>query len=480
MQNFSVAVSSVVWGPPMLIFFLFTALRFTFKSRFYQLHPFKILKSTLGNMIKKKRDENGISQFSAFCSVLGACIGTGNIVGVATAIFSGGPGTVFWMIISAFFSMMTAYSENYLGIKYTTDKLGGAFSYIENGVKMKKLSKVYAFFCLMSALCMGNMTQSNSVSDSLNSSFGLSPLVASVVCTILCLLIISGGMKRIAKVQTLIVPLMCIFYFVISGIILIKYKSEILPCIKTIMSEAFSLKALGGFGMYKAARYGISRGVFSNEAGLGSSTIIHAQTKDKSGENQGSWAMLEVFTDTILMCSLTAIVMLISTDYNKNHLFGAELAAEAYSTAGFIGKGGIGVLTAVFAFMSLVGCSFYGEKSFEYLFSKKHIKIYKILYTILVFAGGVNSPEAIWTFADICNGLMAVPNLFAINCLAKEVLYPKSRTRCAPKSTPILPLWKLSPPWSHTAKGSLRGASADNSIDEPLVNAPAAIITSES
>ncbi len=480
MQIFLDAVGSVVWGAPMLIFFIFTALKLTFKSRFFQLHPIRILKNTLGTMFKKNNDEKGISQFSAFCSVLGACIGTGNIVGVATALFSGGPGTVFWMIISAFFSMMTAYSENYLGIKYTTEKVGGAFSYIENGLKMKKLAKIYAFFCLMSALGMGNMTQSNSISDSLSSSFGISPLITSIVCASLCLLIIGGGMKRIAKVQTLVVPLMCAFYFIISGIILIKYKAEIIPCLKIIITEAFSFKAIGGFGMYKAARYGISRGVFSNEAGLGSSTIIHAQTKDKNGENQGTWAMLEVFTDTILMCSLTAVVMLVATDYNKNNLFGAELSAEAYSAAGTLGKGGIGILTAVFAFMSLVGCSFYGEKSFEYLFGNKYIKFYKILYIILAFTGGINSPKIVWTFADICNGLMALPNLFAINCLAKEVIYPISRTRCAPKSTPIFALWKLSPPWSHTAKGSLKGASADNSIEEPLVNAPAAIITSES
>ncbi len=427
MQNFLDAVSSVVWGVPMLIFFIFTALRFTFKSRFFQLHPIKIFKTTLGSMFKKDNNESGISQFSAFCSVLGACIGTGNIVGVATALYSGGPGTVFWMIISAFFSMMTAYSENYLGIKYSNEKVIGAFSYIENGLKMKNLAKVYAFFCLISTLGMGNMTQSNSISDALNSSLGISSVIVAVVCSVLCLIIIFGGLDRIAKVQTIIVPLMCIFYFVLSGIILVKYKTEIIPCLKLIVSEAFTIRAVGGFGIYKAARYGISRGVFSNEAGLGSSTLIHAQAKDKNGETQGTWAMLEVFIDTILMCSLTAIVMLIATNYNQNNLFGAGLSAEAYSAAGFIGKGGIGVLTAVFAFMSLVGCSFYGEKSFEYLFGKKYISFYRILYIALAFVGGINSPKLIWSFADICNGLMAIPNLFAINCLAKEVVYPNRK-----------------------------------------------------
>ena len=449
MQDFLNAAGSVVWGVPMLIFFLFTALRFTVKGKFFQFRADKILKITIGSLFKKAPDNKGISQFSAFCSVLGACIGTGNIVGVATALCSGGPGTVFWMIISAFFSMMTAYAENFLGSKYTTERLGGAFAYIENGLKMKNLGKVYAFFCLMSVLGMGNMTQSNSIADSLKSSFSLSPVVTGVICAALCLLIITGGVKRIAKVQTIVVPIMCMFYFILSGIILFKFKKEILPCCIEIIKQAFTFKAIGGFGIYKAARYGISRGVFSNEAGLGSSTIIHAQTSDKNGEKQGTWAMLEVFTDTILMCSLTAVVMLISTNYNKDGLFGAELSAQAYSAAGVFGKGGIGILTAVFAFMSLTGCSFYGEKSFEYLFGKKFINLYKFTYIALVFIGSINSPETVWSFADICNGLMAIPNLFAINCLAKEVLYPnqsKESTLSAPKRTPIFPLWKLSPP----------------------------------
>ena len=474
------SVSSVVWGTPMLVFFIFTALRFTVHSRFLQLHPIKILKSTLFDLFRKEKEQAGISQFSAFCSVLGACIGTGNIVGVATAIYSGGPGTVFWMVVSAFFSMMTAYSENYLGIKHTKGNSPGAFAYIENGLKMKGLAKAYGFFCLMSALGMGNMTQSNSVSAALKSSFGISPFITAAACALLCFIIITGGMKRIARVQTVVVPIMCIFFFGLCGVILITHKADILPCFRFILREAFTMRAISGYGIYKAARYGISRGVFSNEAGLGSATLIHAQAKDKNGEKQGSWAMLEVFTDTILMCSLTAVVMLVATDYNKSKLFGAELSAEAFSAAGSIGKSGIGILTAIFAFMSLTGCSFYGEKSFEYLFGKKHIKLYKVVYIALVFIGGINSPRLIWSFADICNGLMAIPNLFAINCLAKEVNYPKSRTRCAPKSTPILALWKLRPPCNQTAKGSRKGASADNSIDEPLVKAPAAIITSES
>lgn len=434
MQSILNAVGSVVWGIPMLIFFLFTSLRFTLKSRFFQFTGIKkIIKLTLGSMLKEKND-GGISQFSAFCSVLGACIGTGNIIGVATAIYSGGAGTVFWMIISAVFSMMTAYAENCLGVVYRRKDrygvvTGGAFSYIENGLKMKGLAKVFAFFCLMSAVGMGNMTQSNSIAESLKSGFSVPPVITGTVVAVLCLLIISGGVNRIAKVQTVTVPLMSLFYFIISATVIIKFRSNILPCISLIFKEAFSLKAVSGFGMYKAARYGIARGVFSNEAGLGSSTILHSQAENQNGETQGAWAMLEVFIDTVLMCSITAIVLLVGTNCNENNLCGAIFSVEAYSTIGEIGKKGVAVLTGIFAFSSLASCSFYGEKSFEYLFGKKYTKLYKLCYVVLAFSGSVNSAQTVWSFADICNGLMAVPNLFALNCLAGEVTFPSTKKR---------------------------------------------------
>lgn len=438
MINFLESVNAVVWGPPMLLIFLFTALRFTIKGKFFQFTGTKlILKNTLGSIFVKKSN-NGISQFSTFCSVLGACIGTGNIVGVATAIYSGGPGTVFWMVLSAFFSMMTAYAENYLGISYRYKDSkgilnGGAFSYIEKGVKMKKLSKIYAFFALMSALGMGNMAQSNSITAAIESSFHVKPLVTAMVSTVLCALVITGGIKRIARIQTVTVPVMTIFYIIITSLVLYKFKNLISPCIVIIFKEAFSVKALSGFGIYKAARYGISRGVFSNEAGLGSSTILHAQAEDATPENQGTWAMLEVFTDTIFMCGLTAIAILISTDYNKAELFGADLSVAAYGSIGEIGRKGIGLLTSVFAFASLASCSFYGKKSFEYLFGDKYSKIYTAIYIFLSFFGGINAPQIIWTLADIFNALMAIPNLFTVNCLADEVFFPSKKSRTLPQ-----------------------------------------------
>jgi len=431
MERLLNAVGSVVWGAPMLFIFIFTALRFSFNSRFFQIRGFfTMIKETLFKMFSKT-ENNGISQFGAFCSVLGACIGTGNIVGVATAIYSGGAGTVFWMWISAFLSMMTAYAENFLGVQYRRkDKYGifqgGAFSYIENGIKMKGLAKIYAFFALFSAIGMGNLTQSNSVSESLVTGFTANKYIVGLVISFLCLIIISGGVKRISKFGSVIVPFMTVAYLILSIWVLIKFKESIIPSIILIFKEAFSIRALNGYGMFKAMRYGISRGVFSNEAGLGSSTLIHAESNNQKGETQGMWAMLEVFIDTVFLCTITALVILSSTNNAHSQLYGADLSIAAYSTIGEIGRRGIALLTAVFAFTSLASCSFYGEKSFSYLFGKKYIKFYKFIYIILVFIGSINPPKIIWEFADICNGLMAIPNLFAINSLSREIHFPET------------------------------------------------------
>ena len=421
------SICNVVWGAPMLTLFLFTALRFSFKSRFFQIRKFPyIIKNTIGSSLNLRN--GGISEFSAFCSVLGACIGTGNIVGVATALYSGGPGVVFWMWISAIFSMMTSYAENYLGASYhIKDSLGrlcsGAFAYIEKGVKMKYLAKIYALFSIASAIGMGNLTQSNSFSDSLKNTFGISTYVSGGICAILCFMVIWGGIKRIAKFQTVCVPVMSFIYLTLSLTILLKFKENIVPSIILILREAFSLRSLKGYGIYKAMQYGISRGVFSNESGLGSSTLLHAEANIPDGKKQGMWAIAEVFTDTVFMCTLTALVILVSTKSSYTTLFGAELSTAAYSSLGNWGAKAIGVLTSVFAFTSLTGCSFYGEKSLQYLTHKKTSKIYKIVYAIIVFIGCTNPPKIIWTIADICNGLMALPNLFAINVLGSKVEY---------------------------------------------------------
>ncbi len=425
------SLNEVIWGMPMLSFFLFTGIYFTFKSKFFQFRKIGfIFKSTIFKLLKKSNNNEGISEYGAFCSVLASCIGTGNIVGVATAIYEGGPGSVFWMWVSAFVSLMTAYSENYLGILYRRrDKFGkikgGAFQYIEKGLNMRGLSKVYAVFCLFSTLGMGNMAQANSISSSLNTGFNISPVLTAAVVMILCFFIIKGGVKRISKTSEFIVPFMSIAYLTLSFTVLTVFRNRIITVIKLIFKEAFSIKAVSGYGIAKAMRFGISRGVFSNEAGLGSSTIIHSETENTSPENQGMWAMFEVFCDTIFLCTIMALVILVSGAFTfDGSLFGAELSVASYGILGELGKKGIALLTAVFSFASLTGCSFYGEKSAEYLLGNKIIKPYKLFYLILAFSGSVVSPKIIWTIADIFNGLMAIPNLFALNCLKKEVEFP--------------------------------------------------------
>ncbi len=429
MTNFLNSINSVLWGLPMLLFFIFTALRFTVNMKFFQFHGLgKIFKTTIKSFTKKG-DKNGISNFSAFCSVLGACLGTGNIVGVATAIHYGGPGAVFWMWVSAIFSMATSYAENFLGTKYRriTEKgkvFGGAFSYMENGLKMKGLSKVYALFFLFSSLGMGNLTQSNSLSDGISKSFHINKTLIGIIAAVIVLIIITGGIKRLGAFQTVLVPLMSFAWFILSFLVLFKFRENIIPSFTLIFKSAFSLKGIYGFTIYKAMRYGVSRGVFSNEAGLGSATILHAESKEINPKTQGILGMSEVFIDTVLMCTITAIVILVSTNYNDYTLFGAELSMKAYGTLGEIGVKGISLLTGIFSFTSLSSASFYGGKSLSYLVSDKLNLPFKIFYSVLVFVGAVTKPKIIWTIADIFNGLMAVPNLFAINCLSKEVESP--------------------------------------------------------
>ncbi len=414
----------------MLVFYLSAALLFTFKGRLFQIFGMKRwLGKTVGRLFYQsayQKGNDGISQAGAFCSVLAACIGTGNIVGVASAIASGGPGAVFWMVLSAFFGMATAYAENMLGIRYrhigqNGTVQGGAFMYMEHGVGMPGMSKIYAGLCLFSSLGSGNMTQANSVSESLYSGFSIPRPLVAIVCAALCLLIMKGGVKRIAKLNEYVVPAMGLGFLVLSACLLLKNKSKILPCSADIFREAFQKKG-GVFSGASAMRYGVARGVFSNEAGLGTSTILHAENQTASAPEQGYWGAFEVFCDTILLCGITALCLLVSGAFSaESPLFGAELSIAAYATLGQWGQKGIALLTAVFGLASLIGWSFYGEKSSERLFSKKRFGAFLYFYAAVAFIGCVTSPKLIWSLADITSGLMAVPNLFSLIVLRNEI-----------------------------------------------------------
>ncbi len=416
----------------MLTVFLGTGLFLSAKTGFYQiLGVGDWMKSTVGSIIGsskiRKSDKSTVSQLGALTSSLAACLGTGNIVGVATALCAGGAGSVFWMCISAILGMMTCCCENILGIKYriknaSGNRVGGPMYYIENGLGMKNLARIYSVFLIGASLGMGNMTQANSVAQGLGG-FGINPAITGIFLSIALLLAVSGGLKRISKISQLLIPVLSgAFIFACFAVIFVN-RENLIPSIKNILSEAFSVKAVSGFGMAKAARYGISRGVFSNEAGLGSSAIIHASADCENAGEQGKWGILEVFIDTVFMCSITAAAILTSGATENKSLNGVELCSAVFESV--FGKAGgyfLDICICLFAFATLVAWSYYGKTGAEYLFGTRSGKIYNIAYVVTAFIGCITKLDFVWGISDTFNGLMAVPNIFAVLCLSKEAI----------------------------------------------------------
>lgn len=428
------AISSFVWGPPMLAVFLGTGLFLSAKSKFFQIFGVKqwvgktVVSAFRSRKNSKKSSDGSISQLGALTSALAACLGTGNIVGVATALFSGGPGAVFWMCVSAILGMMTCCCENILGIKYrikdsTGQWLGGPMLYIERGLGMRGLACVYAVFLVGASLGMGNMTQANSVAQGLGG-FGIPPIACAVFLSVAVILSVSGGLKRITAISQALIPILSAAFILACFAVIIANRENLIPSIKLIFREAFTVKAVSGFGMAKAARYGISRGVFSNEAGLGSSAIIHAAADCKKAGEQGMWGILEVFIDTVFMCTVTAAAILSSGVMQTNpSLNGVELCSAVFESV--FGKAGGFFLNAcicLFAFATLVAWSYYGKSGAEYLFGKKSGKIYNILYAAAAFIGSIMRLDSVWSMSDTLNGLMAIPNIFALLLLSKEAI----------------------------------------------------------
>lgn len=427
------AISSFIWGPPMLAAFLGTGLFLSVKSRFFQISGIKCwlgetVVSAFVNRKQKNTKDGSISQFSALTSALAACLGTGNIIGVATAICSGGPGALFWMCVSAVLGMMSCCCENILGIKYRVRDFSGRFKggpmyYIENGLGMKGLACVYAVFLTGASLGMGNMTQANSIAQGMGG-FGIPPFATAVFLCILLGIAVSGGLGRISKISEKLIPLLSAAFVIACFVIIIRNAENILPCMKTVVREAFTLKAVGGFGLAKAARYGISRGVFSNEAGLGSSAIIHAAADCKNAGEQGMWGILEVFIDTVFMCSITGAAILTSGVWTPESSFnGAQLCSAVFESV--FGKAGgyfLNGCICLFAFATLTAWSYYGRCGAEYLFGERSGRIYNVLYIISAFAGSLIKLESVWSISDILNGLMAIPNIFALLLLSREAV----------------------------------------------------------
>ena len=426
-------ISSVIWGPPMLTVFLGTGLFLSLKTGFFQIFGIrKWFRLTIVDAFKKRKEppknDGTVSQFAALTSALAACLGTGNITGVATALVAGGPGAVFWMWISAILGMMTCCCENILGIKYRIRNslgqwVGGPMLYIERGLKNPKLAKVYAFLLIGTSLGMGNMTQANSVSAGLET-FGISPLLTAFILAPLVFICISGGLKRISALSEKLIPLLsCVFLFLCLAVI-IKNRHALLPSFTMIVRDAFSPKAVSGFGIAKAARYGISRGVFSNEAGLGSNTVIHANADCDVPGIQGMWGIFEVAFDTLFMCTVTAVTILASGVWSPSgSLNGIALCSAAFESV--VGKTGgilLGICICLFAFATLVAWSFYGKSGAAYLFGDNSGVYYNIIYAVAVFIGCIAKLDIVWNISDIFNGLLAIPNIYALLKLSKEAI----------------------------------------------------------
>jgi len=424
-------LNGIVWGPAMLVLILGTGLYLMLGLRFMPLrHLIDGFKHLWQG--RSHSGEGDIAPFNALMTSLSATIGTGNIAGVATAIFLGGPGALFWMWCTALVGMATKYAEAVLAVHYReTDEngqhVGGPMYYIKNGLKKRWLwlGTSFAVFGAIAGFGIGNTIQANSVADAIHSKFGIAHEITGIVMAILVALVLIGGIKRIATVAGKLVPIMAISYVVASIVILSIHSDEIPSAIAMIITFAFTpIAAAGGFAgaaVWAAIRFGVARGIFSNEAGLGSAPIAHAAAATDSPVRQGTIAMLGTFIDTIIMCTMTGLVIIISGKWTSGES-GAALSATAFESA-LPGFGGyiVTIGISVFAFTTILGWSFYGEKCVEYLFGVRAITPFRVLWVIAVPIGAMAKLSFIWLVADTLNALMALPNLIALLLLSPVV-----------------------------------------------------------
>lgn len=429
MMDIIEAISGFVWGPPTLILIVGTGLYLTFRLGFLQFRTLPYaLKLAFSPAKQDKKSKGDISHYEALTTAMAATIGTGNIVGVATAVVLGGPGAVFWMWISALFGMATKYSEAILAVKYRVENSkgqmsGGPMYYLEKGLNAKWLGIIFAIFGSIAAFGIGNMVQSNSVSDALQGTFNVPIWVTGIVLTILVGLVILGGIKSIGRITAFFVPIMALFY-IIGGLIIMVMNIDLIPgVVGLIFEDAFTGSAIGGGILGTVIRYGVARGVFSNEAGLGSAPIAAAAAKTDYPGRQALVSMTQVFIDTIIVCSITGITIVMADMY-QGGLDGGDLTAASF--AAFLGDTGGYIVTfgiILFAFSTLVGWSYYGEKCFAYLFNDKAIPIYRVVFVLAVLYGSMEKLDIVWGISDIMNALMAVPNLIGLLGLSGVVVY---------------------------------------------------------
>ncbi|MBQ8585238.1 MAG: sodium:alanine symporter family protein [Butyricicoccus sp.] len=432
------ALNSFAWGPIMLALLVGTGVYLTARTGWIQVRWFGyIMKNTVGSLFSKKKsyaDGSNLTPFQAVTTALAGTVGTGNIAGVTGAIFVGGPGAVFWMWVSAFFGMCTKYAEIALAMNYReTDEngvhSGGPMYYIEKGLgkSWKPLAIIFALLGGLASFGIGNIAQSSEIAGAMNGLFGISPMITGIILAVLVAVIVIGGVKRIGQVTSLMVPFMAMFYIAAGIVVIIMRIGDVPAVLATIFTEAFSFEAVGGgvfgYAIMVAMKQGFARGVFSNEAGLGSAPIAHAASSAKEPVEQAMWGVFEVFFDTIVICSITALTVLLSgfelgADALAGYASKGAAAVAAFNSIlpGTIGGTIIQISLIFFALSTIISWSYYGERCWGYLThgSKAFNSVYKVIFILFCIVGATGSGTLMWDIADTLNGLMAIPNLIAL------------------------------------------------------------------
>lgn len=421
-------INNLLWGLPMIILLLGIHIYFTFKLSFVQKHIFKSIKLSFshGNNAAKT------SAFSTLSTTLAATLGTGNIIGVSTAIALGGPGAVFWCWITGVLGMATSYAECYLGIKYRIKKestyLGGPMYALEYGVHNKLLAIIFCFCTILASFGVGCTTQSSSISSSLYNLTKISPHIIGFICAILCGFVIIGGFNSISKICTKLVPSMALFYILGCFTILFINRHYIIQALLIIIRCAFRPTSIAGgligTSVTNAIRYGVSRGLFTNEAGLGSTPITASMADSHSIKEQSLISMSATFWDTVVMCAITGIAIIstfLSNNYNIKNISNTDLVTICFKNIPYVGDTFLSISLTAFAFATLIGWFTFGEKCFEYLFGTKHLDIYKIIYIVMIYVGAVISLDTVWEMCDLFNALMAIPNIISLIILRKKI-----------------------------------------------------------
>lgn len=431
-------ISEILWGPPMLIILMGTHIFFTFRTGFIQ----KYLGKAIRLSVSKEAEAGGdISQFASLATALASTLGTGNIIGIGTAIALGGPGAVFWCWLTGVFGIATKYAEALIAVKYRVQTkdgrmLGGAMYALERGLGMKGLAILFAVFTMLASFGIGSMVQVNAIATVWTENLGMPSWIVGVVCSILTAFVIFGGVKSIAGVCEKLVPFMSFFYMAGCVYILCYNWDYIVPAIKTILVMAFepgsAAGGLTGGGLMIAARYGLARGLFSNESGMGSAPIVAAAARTKNPVRQALVSSTGTFWDTVVMCGITGIVLVSSIMKNSEISMGTitnggELTTLAFEQIPFIGPSILIVGIVTFAYSTILGWAYYGERCAEYLGGTKILTIYRVFYLISILIGAVTALQTVWNLADIFNALMTLPNLIAILLLNGKIVQDTKR-----------------------------------------------------